>query len=67
MTRVQFFFFLCKRRFTGQLAKSAKHVTAVDFMEKFVAKNKILNAEHPNIDFLCADVTKLDLPGDRYI
>lgn len=53
-------------RFTGQLAKNAKSVVAVDFMEKFITKNRAINSCHSNIEFHCADVTKLDLPDNAY-
>jgi len=53
------------RRFTGDLSKCAKSVLAVDFIEKFIKQNKTLNEESRNIDFLCADVTKLDRPAER--
>ncbi|XP_041038019.1 phosphoethanolamine methyltransferase, partial [Carcharodon carcharias] len=53
-------------RFTGHLARMADHVTAVDFMEKFVAKNRELNSEHRNISFLQADITLLELPGNSF-
>ena len=53
-------------RFTGDIAKEAHHVTAVDFMQSFTDKNKEINgAKFNNIDFVCADVTKLDLPKER--
>ncbi|KAL3859677.1 hypothetical protein ACJMK2_009885 [Sinanodonta woodiana] len=48
-------------RFTGKLAELGKEVVAVDFMEKFVEKNKEVNGHHNNITFMCADVTKLEL------
>ncbi|XP_038078651.1 phosphomethylethanolamine N-methyltransferase-like [Patiria miniata] len=47
-------------RFTGVLAESAKHVTAVDFMATFLDKNREVNSHHDNIEFFQADVTKLD-------
>lgn len=54
-------------RFTGDIAKEAHHVTAVDFMQSFTDKNKETNgAKFSNIDFLCADVTKLELPEGSY-
>lgn len=48
-------------RFTRELAAKAKSVVAVDFMEKFIEKNREDNASFSNIDFRCADVTKLSL------
>ena len=49
------------RRFTGEFASKAKHVTAVEFMAKYLEVNKETNARYSNIDFLCCDVTKLHL------
>ncbi|XP_065840487.1 uncharacterized protein [Oscarella lobularis] len=48
-------------RFTGEFASKAKHVTAVEFMAKYLEVNKETNARYSNIDFLCCDVTKLHL------
>ncbi|XP_078064438.1 uncharacterized protein LOC144490599, partial [Mustelus asterias] len=53
-------------RFTGHLAKLAAHVTAVDFMAKFVTKNRELNSQHVNISFLQADITQLELPSNSF-
>lgn len=37
-----------------------------DFMQSFIDKNKENNgAKFNNIDFVCADVTKLELPKGR--
>lgn len=50
-------------RFTGDIAKTAKHVHAVDFMEAFIQKNKETNgSKYANTSFECADVMKLDMP-----
>ncbi len=49
-----------KRRFTTVLAKKAAKVTAVDFIEKFVEKNREVNSNFNNIDFIHGDVTKLE-------
>jgi hypothetical protein len=35
-------------------------------MEKFIEKNKETNSRFSNIDFKCADVTKLNLDNNRY-
>ena len=60
--------FLNFRRFTGDLARKAKHVHAVDFMEAFITKNKQTNGvKHANTSFECADVLKLEVPKQRYI
>eukprot|EP00898_Chlorokybus_atmophyticus_P009086 jgi/Chlat1/9179/Chrsp97S08451 len=47
-------------RFTGDLAKHAKLVVAVDFMENFIQKNKQEHGHLGNIDFRCADVTSAE-------
>lgn len=51
-------------RFTGELAKKAGHVTALDFIDSVIKKNEILNGHHQNVKFMCADVTspKLNFP-----
>jgi len=51
-------------RFTAEIAKKAKSVVAVDFMEDFINKNKTENASFSNIEYMVADVTKLDLPAE---
>lgn len=51
-------------RYTGQLLTQAVHVTAVDFMESFVEKNRQSNGHHSNVTFIQADVTKLDIPQE---
>ncbi|KAM9833023.1 phosphoethanolamine methyltransferase isoform 1-T1 [Syngnathus typhle] len=51
-------------RYTSHLLKQADHVTAVDFMESFVEKNRQINGHHKNVTFLQADVMKLELPSN---
>ncbi|KAG2469289.1 PEAM3 methyltransferase, partial [Polypterus senegalus] len=53
-------------RYTKHLVKVARHVTAVDFMQKFLDKNKEDNGHYSNVDFLQADVTCLQFPDNRY-
>ncbi|KAK6127617.1 hypothetical protein DH2020_038634 [Rehmannia glutinosa] len=48
-------------RFTGEIAKKAGEVIALDFIESVIKKNEALNAHHKNVKFLCADVTSPDL------
>lgn len=48
-------------RFTSQIATQSSHVTTVDFMESFIQKNRDLNKDHNNIEFITADVTKLEM------
>jgi phosphoethanolamine N-methyltransferase len=48
-------------RFTGEIAKSAGHVVAMDFMDNLIKKNEDVNGHYNNIEFKCADVTSPDL------
>lgn len=54
-------------RYTSHLLTLAGHVTAVDFMESFVERNRQDNGHHSNATFLQADVTKLDMPKNRFV
>ncbi|KAM9496104.1 phosphoethanolamine methyltransferase [Clarias gariepinus] len=49
-------------RYTSHLIGKARHVTAVDFMENFVEKNKEKNSHLGNAEFIQADVTHLEFP-----
>ncbi|XP_073710538.1 uncharacterized protein [Misgurnus anguillicaudatus] len=53
-------------RYTQHLIGRARHVTAVDFMENFVEKNKADNSHRGNAEFLQADVTQLDFPKHSF-
>ncbi|XP_075425983.1 uncharacterized protein LOC142465681 isoform X2 [Ascaphus truei] len=53
-------------RFTGHIAKLASHVTAVDFMQNFIDKNREDNGYRGNITFVQADVTQLELPNQSF-
>eukprot|EP00118_Oscarella_pearsei_P012631 m.94537 g.94537 ORF g.94537 m.94537 type:complete len:377 (+) comp36822_c0_seq4:1543-2673(+) len=53
-------------RFTGTLASTASHVTVVEFMEKFMEKNKEVNCHFENAEFVCCDVTKLERKAKSY-
>ncbi|XP_078445971.1 phosphoethanolamine N-methyltransferase-like [Wolffia australiana] len=48
-------------RFTGELAKEAGHVLAVDFIESVIKKNESVNGHLKNVSFQCADITSSDL------
>ncbi|KAM0921329.1 hypothetical protein ACQ4PT_006959 [Festuca glaucescens] len=48
-------------RFTGELAKTAGHVIAMDFIESVIKKNESINGHYKNTSFICADVTSPDL------
>ncbi|XP_052010897.1 uncharacterized protein LOC127663378 isoform X2 [Xyrauchen texanus] len=53
-------------RYTRHLIGKARHVTAVDFMEKFVEKNRQDNSHRGNAEFIQADVTKLEFPKHSF-
>lgn len=53
-------------RFTGELAKTAKHVTACDFMEVSIAENRRQHEALGNVGFLVADVTELQQEPGAY-
>jgi len=54
-------------RFTGDLAQKATTVLAVDFVDKFLQENKNkYSSAYPHIDYLCRDVTKLELDSESY-
>ncbi|XXG80015.1 hypothetical protein AAC387_Pa09g0971 [Persea americana] len=44
-------------RFTGELAKDAGQVIAVDFIDCVIKKNESTNGHFKNVNFMCADVT----------
>jgi len=48
-------------RFTGELAKTAGNVLALDFIESAIKKNESINGHYKNASFMCADVTSEDL------
>ncbi|KMZ62579.1 Phosphoethanolamine N-methyltransferase [Zostera marina] len=48
-------------RFTGDLAKDAGEIVAVDFIESIIKKNEESNGHFKNASFKCADVTSSDL------
>lgn len=48
-------------RFTGDLAKDAGEIVAVDFIESIIKKNEEINGHFKNASFKCADVTSSDL------
>ncbi|XP_059643065.1 phosphoethanolamine N-methyltransferase 1-like [Cornus florida] len=48
-------------RFTGELAKEAGNVLALDFIENVIKKNETINGHYNNVKFMCADVTSTDL------
>ncbi|KAK4750993.1 hypothetical protein SAY87_004475 [Trapa incisa] len=48
-------------RFTGDLAKNACQLVAIDFIDSVIRKNEAVNGHHNNVKFLCADVTSPQL------
>ncbi|GAB2213023.1 hypothetical protein Drorol1_Dr00021036 [Drosera rotundifolia] len=48
-------------RFTGELAKNAGQVLAMDFIDSVIKKNESINGHHKNVKFMCADVTSPEL------
>jgi len=53
-------------RFTEYLAKKAKSVVAVDFMEASIKVNESRNKKLGNCEFVCADVCKLEYKERRF-
>ncbi|KAK3861174.1 hypothetical protein Pcinc_032825 [Petrolisthes cinctipes] len=48
-------------RLTGEIAKKAKDITAVDFMQHFLDVNKVNNRHLSNITYICDDFTKFQI------
>ncbi|OQS02797.1 phosphoethanolamine N-methyltransferase [Thraustotheca clavata] len=53
-------------RYTGLIAKSAAHVTAVEFIEDFHKANEKINGSRGNCSFICADVCDLERQPSSY-
>ncbi|GAB4815755.1 hypothetical protein N2152v2_002801, partial [Parachlorella kessleri] len=53
-------------RFTGELARTADSVLAIDFMENLIEQNKANNGDRENVQFRVADVTELELQAGAY-
>ena len=53
-------------RYTGWLAEQAENVVAVDFIDKFIKRNEEINGSKGNIEFVCADATKLAFPPNSF-
>ena len=51
-------------RFTGELARTAKTVLAVDFMEHLIAENQQVNKRFKNVEWKAADATAMQLPAE---
>ncbi|GAA0144799.1 methyltransferase [Lithospermum erythrorhizon] len=48
-------------RFTGELAKKAGQLIALDFIDNVIKKNASINGHYKNVKFMCADVTSPEL------
>lgn len=48
-------------RFTGELARTAKSVIALDFMQNLIDENEQINGHLGNITFCCGDATEVAL------
>uniref|UniRef100_M4C047 phosphoethanolamine N-methyltransferase n=1 Tax=Hyaloperonospora arabidopsidis (strain Emoy2) TaxID=559515 RepID=M4C047_HYAAE len=53
-------------RFTSIIGKSAKSVTAVEFIEDFHKANVATNGHLTNVEFLCRDVVTLENPPHSF-
>jgi len=53
-------------RFTGHFALSAKEVVAVDFIQKFIKKNKETHSNHSNIIYITGNVLELDFKEETF-
>lgn len=49
-------------RFTGELAKSASHLTCVEFVPEFLEKNRAMHGRMGHIDFILADCREVEFP-----
>ncbi|XP_070559942.1 uncharacterized protein [Ptychodera flava] len=53
-------------RYTIELARRAKHVTAVELVDGFTQVNKQSHGAMGNIEFITADVVKVDFPPHSF-
>ncbi|KAG7387980.1 hypothetical protein PHYBOEH_008039 [Phytophthora boehmeriae] len=53
-------------RYTSVIAKKAKSVTAVEFIEDFIQVNATTNGHLGNINFLCKDVVNLEAEPNSF-
>lgn len=54
-------------RFTGELARHAQHVLAVDFMENLIAQNRENNVHCSNVEWRQADATQLQVRLGKFV
>ncbi len=53
-------------RYTSHFARIASHVTAVDFVEKFLDQNRKTTAQFSNISYYCANVMDLAFEPESF-
>lgn len=53
-------------RFTGDFAKSAQQITAVDFAPLMIEENQQRNREFKNIHYLCSNAMDLSFPKESF-
>ena len=53
-------------RYTSHFAHLASHVTAVDFVKKFLDQNRRETAKFTNISYYCADVMDLEFEPESF-
>ena len=53
-------------RFTGELAKRAERVTALDLCPHFIEANRAANSAFPNIEWICADAMEAQFSPSQF-
>ncbi len=53
-------------RYTGEFAKEAEKVVAVDIAKNHIEQNRLNNAVYKNIDYICKDAMDLQLEPNRF-
>ena len=53
-------------RYTSYLVTAARHVTAVDFVERFLVQNRQTTAAFDNVTYHCANVLDLEFEAESF-
>jgi phosphoethanolamine N-methyltransferase len=53
-------------RFTGEFAKKAEHVTALDFCPQFIEANRQANSDFSNIEYTCLNAMDANYPEQSF-
>ena len=53
-------------RYTSHFVRVANHVTAVDFVERFLEENRQATAQYCNVSYHCANVMEMELEGEAF-